>query len=407
MSSHSDGATDVVLFLKTSDIRIQIDAKSGQKTFREKLAEVGTLSDPLSKGEIVAIELLTQQSHDIHVPPAAMIQLDERITKQHNNKTFRLVWRERLSAESDSDEESAHAVDDVSFVAPQPVVSAVSTAARRKLARADSDVVPGYLKQLGLKTSTPPASPRRSSLSLHPSKLSSYPTLTPPPVDVGENPPALVPHAPDAPQQRLRSFSGGVSHLSPMLNDSMDTSSGSNQSTRGSTRKLTRQPSVVVSETSDDGDSHPALASRVEHLSLNLESINDVSFPNDTSMDGAYSPMNLSRASTPAPMGDMMEIDTPRSSPGVNVNPFLNVPMPLRQDYMGVFLDDEYDNPDFDPLNQELSFDPAELDKVRKRPRTSSDGIHAPDNMKKLKNEASQAFSRSHQPPGSSSSNPS
>jgi hypothetical protein len=184
----------------------------------------------------------------------------------------------------------------------------------------------------------------------------------------------------------------------------MDTTAGQN---RGGPRKLTRQPSVVVSETSDDGDAHPALASRVEHLSLNLESITDVSFPNDTSMDGAYSPMNLSRASTPAPMGDMMEIDTPRSSPGVNVNPFLNVPMPLRQDYMGIFLDDEADLADYDPLNNELSFDPAELDKVRKRPRTSSDGIHAPDNMKKLKNEASQAFSRQQQPSESSSSNPS
>jgi hypothetical protein len=166
MSSHADGTTDVVLFLKTSDIRIQIDAKSGQKTFREKLGEVGTLSEPLSNGEIVAIELLTQQSHDIHVPPAAMIQLDERITKQHSNKTFRLVWRERLSAESDSDEESDHAVDDVSFVAPGPVASNVSAGSKRRLSRADSDVVPGYLKQLnGLKTTTPPASPRRSSLS--------------------------------------------------------------------------------------------------------------------------------------------------------------------------------------------------------------------------------------------------
>lgn len=155
MASHADKHAEVIFFLKTPDVKIRISARAGHTTFREALADVGTLATPLSQGEIVAIELLTPSSHEITVPPAALIQLDERITKQHSNKTFRLVWRDRLSAESDDDEVLE------GFVIPEPIKQPIPAVPRHnsRLARADSDVT-----RL-MRASTPPTTPRRSSLS--------------------------------------------------------------------------------------------------------------------------------------------------------------------------------------------------------------------------------------------------
>lgn len=77
----------------------------------------------------------------------------------------------------------------------------------------------------------------------------------------------------------------------------------------------------------------------------------------------------------------MMEVDTPRlsTSPGVNVNPFLTVPMQFRSDGLGLLLDET------DESFSDLRYDEEELENLRKRPRTSSDGIHAPDTLKKVK----------------------
>lgn len=153
MSLSSETNADVSFYLQVGELNIRLEVKAGVKTFRQVFAEVGKLAKPLSQGEIVAVELLTQQSHDIHVPPAAALQLDERITKQYANKSFRLVWRERLSADSDDDEED--------FIAPKPVSK---TQDRKKIQRADSET-PNYLRQLNLNSAALPSSPRRSSIS--------------------------------------------------------------------------------------------------------------------------------------------------------------------------------------------------------------------------------------------------
>lgn len=187
----------------------------------------------------------------------------------------------------------------------------------------------------------------------------------------------------DAATDRLTSFHN--------LNQTIDYSSDSEPQIRekGSSRKLARQPSVVVSEADEDEISQPNLSSRVEQLQL--FSHDDAGGAVDMSIDASYSPMNLSRSTTPVPGGgnDFMDIDTPRgvgSSPGVNVNPFLMVPSPLRQDYMGQLLLSDDEDESIRRFDGDLQFDPHELENVKKRSRASSEGIHAPDTLKKAKN---------------------